>query len=78
MTRRATGRSVGRPVVLISVVDGPVPLRRLRALHVLGNLTAAGRAVIRADPAIPGTVNGAFVAESDLECTLAVVADVDR
>lgn len=50
----------------IAVVEGEVPLRRLRALHVLGNLTAAVRAAGRADPAIPGTVNGAFVAADDL------------
>ena len=50
----------------IAVVAGEPSLRGLRALHVLGNLTAAGRAVRRADPAIPGTVNGAFVAAADL------------
>jgi hypothetical protein len=50
----------------IAVVAGEPSLRRVRALHVLGNLTAAVRAVRRADPAVPGTVNGAFVAATDL------------
>ncbi|MCX2947119.1 nucleotidyltransferase domain-containing protein [Lentzea sp. NEAU-D7] len=50
----------------IAVVDGATSTRRLRALHVLGNLTAAARAVSRADPTIPGTVNGAFVAAADM------------
>lgn len=50
----------------IAVVDGDVSMRRLRALHVLGNVTAAVRAAGRADPAIPETVNGAFVAAADL------------
>ncbi|MFS8104589.1 DUF4111 domain-containing protein [Lentzea alba] len=50
----------------IAVVEGDLPPRRLRALHALGNLTAAGRAVRRVDPAIPGTVNGAFIAVDDL------------
>lgn len=50
----------------IAFVGGATPANRLRALHVLGNLTVAGRAVARADPAIPGTVNGAFVAAADV------------
>lgn len=47
----------------IAVVDGDISdreSRRLRVLHAIGNATAAGRAVVRAVPTIPGTMNGAF------------------
>jgi hypothetical protein len=40
--------------------------RRLRALHVLGNADPLGRAVLRARPAIPATMNGVFVTAADL------------
>ncbi|SDD11200.1 aminoglycoside adenylyltransferase domain-containing protein [Actinokineospora iranica] len=40
--------------------------RRLRLLHPIGNWTAVSRAVARRTPAIPGTVNGVFVAAGDL------------
>ncbi|MGW0520200.1 aminoglycoside adenylyltransferase domain-containing protein [Crossiella sp. NPDC003009] len=53
----------------IAVVDGGFSereLRRLRVLHVAGNLSAAGRALVRADPTIPGTMNGAFVPAAEL------------
>ncbi|MEV6232091.1 aminoglycoside adenylyltransferase domain-containing protein [Saccharopolyspora shandongensis] len=56
-------------VDFIAVVDGNIgdrEARRLRVLHVAGNATAAGRALRRADPAIPGTMNGAFVLKPDL------------
>ncbi|RKS74322.1 nucleotidyltransferase-like protein [Actinomadura pelletieri DSM 43383] len=46
------------------LTDGEV--RRLRALHVLGNTEALGRAVLRARPTIPETMNGVFVDAGDL------------
>ncbi|RFS85147.1 DUF4111 domain-containing protein [Actinomadura spongiicola] len=51
-------------VVAGRLTDGDV--RRLRALHVVGNAEALGRAVLRARPAVPGTMNGVFVAADDL------------
>lgn len=54
----------------IAVVDGGLSdreVRRLRVLHVVGNVTAAGRALMRADPTVPGTMNGAFVSTGDLD-----------
>ncbi len=48
----------------IAVVDGDISdreSRRLRVLHPIGDATAARRALVRADPTIPGTMNGAFV-----------------
>ncbi|MEU4805791.1 aminoglycoside adenylyltransferase domain-containing protein [Actinosynnema sp. NPDC023587] len=51
-------------VVAGGLDDGQV--RRLRALHLLGNAPAAGRSIARIDPTLPGTVNGAFVSAADL------------
>ncbi|MCE7011406.1 hypothetical protein LWC34_52645 [Kibdelosporangium philippinense] len=40
--------------------------RPLPALHILGNLVTAGRAVLRGQPGIPGTMNGVFVATEEI------------
>jgi hypothetical protein len=66
-------RPVRSDIDFIAVVDGVVSPHRLRALHVLGNLTAAARAVRRVDPAIPATVNGAFVAAADLTAPVTTI-----
>lgn len=53
----------------VAVTDGGLDkreLRRLRILHGAGNATAVARAVATADPSIPATMNGVFVANSDL------------
>ncbi|RKT54198.1 nucleotidyltransferase domain-containing protein [Saccharothrix australiensis] len=53
----------------VAVVDGGLDdrrLRRLRVLHVVGNLPAAARSAARADPTLPGTMNGVFVPAADL------------
>jgi hypothetical protein len=41
-------------------------LRQLRALHVLGNVVTAARALSKAQFALPGTMNGVFVLRGDL------------
>ena len=56
-------------VDFVAVLRGAVgarELRRLRVLHGAGNLGAVGSAVAQRKPAIPGTVNGVFVAEDDM------------
>ncbi|MGO1056889.1 hypothetical protein [Crossiella sp. CA198] len=60
------GRSDIDFIAVLAGECGERELRRLRVLHVAGNLRTAGRAVIRADPSIPGTMNGAFVAAADI------------
>ncbi|AQZ61258.1 hypothetical protein BKM31_06950 [[Actinomadura] parvosata subsp. kistnae] len=45
---------------------GERDLRRLALLHKAGNAPAAWRALARARPDVPGTLNGVFVAERDL------------
>ncbi|NUR91747.1 MAG: hypothetical protein HOY71_47375, partial [Nonomuraea sp.] len=50
----------------VAVVDGEPGLGRLALLHKLGNLGPAGRALLRRDPGVPGTVNGVFVAAADV------------
>ncbi|WP_020667524.1 hypothetical protein [Amycolatopsis nigrescens] len=53
----------------IAVVDGGLSageLRRLRVLHAAGNAATFGQALKRAEPTIPGTMNGAFVSAGDL------------
>ncbi|RKN45836.1 aminoglycoside adenylyltransferase domain-containing protein [Streptomyces hoynatensis] len=45
---------------------GDPELRRLRLLHPVGNATAVARAVLRARPGVPGTMNGAFVPAAEL------------
>ncbi|WP_340682635.1 nucleotidyltransferase domain-containing protein [Amycolatopsis coloradensis] len=42
-------------------------LRRLRALHVLGNAATVGRSLLRADSSLPGTMNGTFVSMADVQ-----------
>ncbi|MDF5757513.1 aminoglycoside adenylyltransferase domain-containing protein [Spongiactinospora sp. TRM90649] len=49
----------------VAVVDGRVG-ERVRATHVLGNLTTVARAVRHRRPSIPETMNGVFVAAHDL------------
>lgn len=56
-------------VDFVAVLCGPVrgrELRRLRVLHGAGNLEAVGSAAVHGKPAIPGTVNGVFVAEDEI------------
>ncbi|GAA4950546.1 hypothetical protein HD597_002588 [Nonomuraea thailandensis] len=53
----------------VATVDddlGERDLRRLSLLHKAGNVPAAWQALTRARPAIPGTLNGVFVAAGDL------------
>lgn len=53
----------------VGVVEGDPTdrdVRRLRVLHALGNTIAIGRALLRAQPTFPGTMNGVFVLASDL------------
>jgi hypothetical protein len=53
----------------VAVVDGRFgrrEMRRLRVLHVAGNVTPAARALVRAEVTVPGTVNGVYVAARDL------------
>ncbi|GAA4103399.1 aminoglycoside adenylyltransferase domain-containing protein [Nonomuraea soli] len=53
----------------VAVVDGDLgdrDLRRLSLLHKAANVPAAWQALVRARPAIPGTLNGVFVAAGDL------------
>ncbi|WP_188190341.1 aminoglycoside adenylyltransferase domain-containing protein [Nonomuraea sp. SYSU D8015] len=53
----------------VAAVDGDLgerDMRRLALLHKLGNVPAAWQALVRARPAIPGTLNGVFVATGDL------------
>ncbi|ONI87588.1 hypothetical protein ALI144C_09415 [Actinosynnema sp. ALI-1.44] len=48
----------------VAVMTGPAT--RLRALHILGNLATAGRALVKRQTTIPGTMNGVFVAADDI------------
>ncbi|ALG11125.1 nucleotidyltransferase domain-containing protein [Kibdelosporangium phytohabitans] len=48
----------------VAVVTGPAT--RLRALHIVGNLVTAGRALVKRQTNIPGTMNGVFVAAQDI------------
>ncbi|WP_433511089.1 aminoglycoside adenylyltransferase domain-containing protein [Nonomuraea sp. CA-143628] len=61
---------VGRSDIdFVAAVDGDLgerDMRRLALLHKVGNVPAAWQALVRARPSIPGTVNGVFVAVSDL------------
>ncbi|WP_206185020.1 aminoglycoside adenylyltransferase domain-containing protein [Thermoactinospora rubra] len=50
----------------VAVVDGDLDLRRLRLLHLAANAPSALWALARLRLTLPGTVNGVFVAESDL------------
>jgi hypothetical protein len=53
----------------VAAVEGDLgerDMRRLALLHKVGNMPAAWQAVVRARTSIPGTVNGVFVAVSDL------------
>ncbi|GGS98302.1 hypothetical protein GCM10010156_65630 [Planobispora rosea] len=53
----------------VAAVDGDLgerDVRRLALLHKAGNVPAVWQALVRARPAIPGTLNGVFVAASDL------------
>ncbi|MGW3351876.1 aminoglycoside adenylyltransferase domain-containing protein [Nonomuraea rubra] len=62
-------RSGRSDIDFVAVVDGDAgerDLRRLSLLHKAGNVPAAGQALIRARPAVPGTLNGVFVASGDL------------
>jgi hypothetical protein len=56
-------------VDFVAVVDGDLTdgdVRRLRVLHVAGNAATVGRALIRARPTIPETMNGVFVSADEL------------
>ncbi|MGA4989487.1 nucleotidyltransferase domain-containing protein [Nonomuraea bangladeshensis] len=53
-------------VAVVGRTAGERELRRLSLLHKLGNLRAAGRALTRRQPHLPGTVNAVFVAAADL------------
>ncbi|MFC5826071.1 aminoglycoside adenylyltransferase domain-containing protein [Nonomuraea insulae] len=62
-------RSGRSDIDFVAAVDGDLgerDMRRLALLHKLGNVPAAWQALVRARPSIPGTVNGVFVAVSDL------------
>ncbi|SMD18528.1 nucleotidyltransferase domain-containing protein [Kibdelosporangium aridum] len=48
----------------VAVLNGPA--KQLPALHILGNLATAWRALLRRQPHIPGTMNGVFVATEDI------------
>ena len=62
-----------RPLIsdidFVAVVGGSCgdrEIRRLRVLHLAGNLGAARNAVAHRRPAIPGTMNGVFVAADEV------------
>ncbi|MEO3874722.1 aminoglycoside adenylyltransferase domain-containing protein [Nonomuraea sp. B12E4] len=59
----------GSDIDFVAAVDGDLgerAMRRLALLHKVGNVPAAWGALVRARPAIPGTLNGVFVVASDL------------
>ncbi|MEW9548278.1 nucleotidyltransferase domain-containing protein [Nonomuraea sp. NPDC050783] len=53
-------------VIVVGGPPGERELRRLSLLHKLANLPAAGHALARRRPHLPGTVNAVFVAAADL------------
>jgi hypothetical protein len=53
-------------VDVVAVLDRPVPVARLRALHVVSWTGAAGRALRHGQPAVPGNVNAAYVVADQL------------
>ncbi|TMR08509.1 DUF4111 domain-containing protein [Nonomuraea turkmeniaca] len=62
-------RAGSSDIDFVAAVDGDLgnrDMRRLALLHKVGNVPAAWQALIRARPAIPGTINGVFVSASDL------------
>lgn len=60
------GRSDIDVVVVANRSFGPTELRRVRALQLLSGVRTALPAVARGDLALPGTVNGVYVARDDL------------
>ncbi|MFE3448425.1 aminoglycoside adenylyltransferase domain-containing protein [Nonomuraea sp. NPDC059194] len=63
-------RAGSSDIDFVAVVDGGLghrDMRRLALLHKVGNVPAAWQALIRVQSGIPGTLNGVFVAASDLD-----------